>query len=147
MCGLDGVNVPLSWMFCYGFGPVPALGIAGIAIGTALSHTLGAIAVLTVLARGRSGLKLEFALFKPRLDLIWRLLRVSVPAGLDGMLVVVGQLWFLSIVNELGTEVAAAHGIALRWEALGYLSGAAFGTAAMTLVGQNLGARRFDQAA
>jgi Na+-driven multidrug efflux pump len=33
------------------------------------------------------------------------------------------------------------------WEALGYLSGAAFGTAAMTLVGQNLGARRPHQAA
>jgi Na+-driven multidrug efflux pump len=35
----------------------------------------------------------------------------------------------------------------LRWEGLGYLSGAAFGTAAMTLVGQNLGARRPAQAA
>src|SRR5207253_6590349 len=111
------------------------------------SHTLGAIAVVILLARGRSGLKLELALFKPRFDLVWRLLRVSVPAGFDGMLVVVGQLWFLSIVNTLGDETIAAHGIALRWEALGYLSGAAFGTAAMTLVGQNLGARRYDQAA
>jgi len=112
-----------------------------------LSHTLGAIAVLTVLSRGQSGLKLTPALFRPRLDLIWRLLRISVPAGFDGMLVVVGQLWFLGIVTTLGVEPLAAHGIALRWEALGYLSGAAFGTAAMTLVGQNLGARRYDQAA
>ena len=57
------------------------------------------------------------------------------------------QLWFLSIVNRLGDTAAAAHGIALRWEALGFLSGAAFGTAAMALVGQNLGAREPARAA
>jgi Na+-driven multidrug efflux pump len=44
-------------------------------------------------------------------------------------------------VNRLGDGPAAAHGVALRWEALGFMAGAAFGTAAMTLVGQNLGAR------
>jgi Na+-driven multidrug efflux pump len=52
-----------------------------------------------------------------------------------------GQLWFLSIINHLSDPAKAAHGIALGWEALGYLSGGAFGTAAMTLVGQNLGAK------
>src|SRR5205807_6817492 len=65
----------------------------------------------------------------------------------DGLSVAVGQLWFLRIVNPLGDAAGAAHGIAIQWEALGYLSGAAFGTAAMTLVGQNLGAGRPDGAA
>ena len=74
-------------------------------------------------------------------------MRISVPAGLDSMSVVVGQFWFLSLVNRLGVEASGAHGIAIGWEALGYLSGAAFGTAAMTLVGQNLGAGRPEEAA
>jgi Na+-driven multidrug efflux pump len=56
-------------------------------------------------------------------------------------------LCFVGIVNGLGDAASGAHGIALRWEALGYLSGAAFGTAAMALVGQNLGAARPAQAA
>jgi Na+-driven multidrug efflux pump len=55
--------------------------------------------------------------------------------------VAICQLWFLSLVNTLGNQAAAAHGIAIQWEALSYLAGGAFGTAAMTLVGQNLGAR------
>src|SRR5262249_58542364 len=76
-----------------------------------------------------------------------RLLRISVPAGLDSMSVVAGQLWFLAIINSLGKNASGAHGIAIGWEALGYLSGAAFGTAAMTLVGQNLGANRPGDAA
>jgi Na+-driven multidrug efflux pump len=73
-------------------------------------------------------------------------LRISIPAGFDSLSVVAGQFWFLSIVNEFGNVASSAHGIALVWEGLGYLSGAAFGTAAMTLVGQNLGAKRPEEA-
>jgi putative MATE family efflux protein len=147
MIGVAIVNLPLAWGLCFGLGPFPELGFPGIAVGTALSHTLGGLAVLLVLARGRFGLKLHARLFRPRLDLIRRLLRVSVPAGFDSLSLVAGQFWFLSLVNRLGVEAGSAHGIAIGWEALGYLSGAAFGTAAMTLVGQNLGAGRPEQAA
>ncbi len=145
--GVAVLNVPLAWGFGWGIGPFPNLGFVGIAVGTALSHVLGGIAVLVFLMRGRSGLKLEWALFRPRSDLLYRLLRISIPAGFDSLSIVAGQFWFLGIVNTLGNDASSAHGIALLWEGLGYLSGAAFGTAAMTLVGQNLGARRPDQAA
>jgi putative MATE family efflux protein len=146
MIGVATANVPLAWSLGFGFGGLPALGFVGIALGTALSHVLGCFLVLAILARGRYGLRLEMHRFRPNLDLIVRLLRVSVPAAFDNMTLVAGQLWFLSLVNQLGEVAIAAHGIALRWEALGYLSGTAFGTAAMSLVGQNLGARRPDLA-
>jgi Na+-driven multidrug efflux pump len=147
MLGVALVNLPLAWGFCLGWGPLPALGFVGIAGGTAVSHVRGGLAVLTVLARGRFGLRLKPRLLWPDGGLLRRLLRISVPAGLDSLSVALGQLWFLSIINRLGDVASSAHGIALGWEALGYLSGAAFGTAAMTLVGQNLGARRPDRAA
>jgi putative MATE family efflux protein len=146
MIGVAIVNVPLAWGFVHGWWPLPRLGFVGIALGTALSHALGAAVVLVVLARGRFGLRLQARLFRPRSDLLKRLLHVGIPAGLDSLSVVVGQFWFLSIVNRLGEDASSAHGIALRWEALGYLSGAAFGTAAMTLVGQNLGANQPERA-
>jgi putative MATE family efflux protein len=139
--GVAMFNVPLAWGFFHGFGPVPALGFVGIALGTAVSNVLGATAVLAVLLHGRAGLQLRPRLLWPDLGLLRRLLRISVPAGVDSLSVAVGQLWFLSIINHLSDAAKAAHGIALGWEALGYLSGGAFGTAAMTLVGQNLGAK------
>jgi putative MATE family efflux protein len=139
--GVAVVNLPLAW------GLFHAIGFQGIALGTAISHTLGAVAVLLVLARGRAGLRLRLDQLRPDWSLQWRLLRVSVPAGTDSMSVGLCQLWFLSIVNDLGDKATAAHGIALRWEAMGYLPGVAFGTAAMALVGQNLGAGRRDRAA
>jgi len=132
--GVAVLNVPLASLFRARYGFV------GIAIGTAVSTLLGGLAVLLVLARGRAGLRLQLAQWWPDLPMLRRLLWVSVPAGIDALLVSLGQLCFLGIVNRLEDVAASAHGIALRWEALAWLAGTAFGTAATTLVGQNLGA-------
>jgi putative MATE family efflux protein len=139
--GVAFLNLPLAW------GLMPALGFVGIAWGTGLSHTVGSCAIIVALANGRAGLAWQLRAMKPDWHLIWRLLRVSVPAAADSLSLAAGQLWFLSIVNRLGDVASGAHGIAIGWEALGYLAGAAFGTAAMALVGQFLGARRPDLAA
>lgn len=148
MTGVAVVNLPLAWGLCLGYPSfLPKMGFTGIAMGTALSHVLGATVVLTTLARGRMGLQLRPRQLWPNADLLARLLRIGVPAGMDSLSVVAGQLWFLSIVNQLGDVAGGAHGIALGWEGLGYLSGAAFGTAGMTLVGQNLGAGKPERAA
>ncbi len=146
------LNIPLAWCMFHGLGPIPPLGFTGIAFGTATSHFIGSVIVLGVLARGRHGLHLRLSELIPDPSLMYRLLRVSVPAAVDSLSVIAGQFWFLSLVNQLGTPaerdfIVAAHGHAIQWEALGYLSGKAFGVAAMALVGQNLGARRPDRAA
>jgi putative MATE family efflux protein len=145
--GVAVVNVPLALLFSRGYGPVPALGFTGIAVGTAVSQALGGLAVLVILWHGRAGLRLdrEHARFRP--DLLRRLLRVSVPAAFDSLIMQVGYLWFLGIVNTLGNTASAAHGHALAWEGLGYMLGSAFGTAAVTVVGQFKGAGRPDLAA
>lgn len=166
--GVAVLNIPLAWGLCFGirpwpelgavgialgtglshvFGTLPGMGFVGIALGTGLSHVIGCVTLLVILARGKSGLKLHLRNLIPDVPLIRRLMWVSVPAALDSLSAAFFQLWFLSIVNRLGDTAAAAHGVALKWEALGFLSGAAFGTAAMTLVGQNLGAREPARAA
>ncbi|HEY3789632.1 MAG TPA: MATE family efflux transporter, partial [Urbifossiella sp.] len=93
------------------------------------------------------GLKLHLVDLIPNGEICRRILRVSIPAGIDSLSVALSQLWFLSLVNALPTVSSAAHGIAIRVEALGFLAGAAFGTAAMSLVGRNLGAKNPSQAA
>jgi putative MATE family efflux protein len=145
--GVALINLPLAWGFFLGLGPLPELGFVGIAVGTAVSHTLGGLVLLVILAFGRAGLSLHWQLLWPDGSLIWRLLRVSLPAGVDSLALMMGHFWFFGIVNSLGETASSAHGIALGWEALSFLCGNAFGTAAMTLVGQNLGAGRPAQAA
>lgn len=145
--GIAMLNLPIAWTLCRGFGTWEGFGFQGIALGTSISFLLGAIAVTTVLTIGRAGLKIHLAGFWPDWHMIWRLLRVSVPAGIDSLSVVAGQFVFLMIINRLGDIPAAAHGTALGWEAMGFQSAYAFGIAAMALVGQNLGAKRPEEAA
>jgi len=59
---------------------------------------------------------------------------------------VVCHLWFLSIINTLGTTAAAAHGLGVRIESLAYLPGTAFQVAAATLAGQFIGAGDYQRA-
>lgn len=140
--GVAMVNVPLSYFLATGVhgwnGP---LGFSGIALGTSLSHFLGCVVVCVLLLRGKSNLKWNFRLPIEK-GLLKRILRISIPAGLDSLSIGIGQFLFLGIVNSLGEVSAGAHGIALGWEAMGYLSGGAFGTAATALVGLNLGAEQ-----
>ena len=147
LSGVAILNIPLAWACFHGLGPIPELGFFGIGVGTALSHVAGCLAVLAVLARGRYGLRLRPALLVPDFPLIYRLLRVSVPASVDSLSIGLCQMWFLSLVTALGDVAAAAHGTAIRCEGLGYMSGQAFAVAASALVGQNLGARRPQAAA
>ena len=141
------VNVPVAYALSTGAWGLPHYGFTGIAIGTASAHTAGGLVVFTLLMRGRSGLKVDWSHLVPHPELLHRILRVSLPSAADSLSVAICQFWFLSIVNRLGPAISAGHGIALRWEGLGYLSGAAFAAAGASLVSRNLGANRPDRAA
>ena len=134
------LNLPLAWVGFRGVGPWPGLGIAGIAWGTGLSQGLGGLALLGLLWRGRSGLRLRAGGFRPDPGLLWRLLRVSLPAGAESLSLVAGQLLFLTAVNTLGDADRGAHGVALGWEAVAEIFGMAYAVAANVAVGRNLGA-------
>ena len=84
---------------------------------------------------------------KPDFKMISRILKIGIPGGIDMLTVVSFQMWFLAIVNSMGDVAAAAHGTAIRIEALAYyLPGHAFSVAATTMVGQFLGAGMLGRA-
>ena len=138
---VNAVNIAFSWALVLGVGPFPNLGWEGIALGTALGQACGGVATITLLAFGRAGLWLRAGELRPDRATIQRLLHVGLPGGADVASIVLCQFWFLRIVNELGSLAAAAHGVAIKIEALAYLPGVAFQVAASTMAGQFLGAR------
>jgi putative MATE family efflux protein len=141
MMVVNVINVLVSAGLVVGWGPLPELGWTGVAVGTAAAYVIGGVIVLVLLIRGRAGLRIERRLLVPDTGLMRRLLWVGVPAGCDSAAVNLCQLWFLSIISQMGNLAAAAHGVAIRVEALAYLPGTAFQVAAATLAGQHLGAR------
>jgi len=146
MVFVNAVNAALSWSLVRGLGPFPAMGLSGIATGTACGEGLGGLAVLAVLARGRAGLWFEAGGTRPDWPLVGRIARISLPAAGESLTNIVCQLWFLSLINRLGAVATAAHGVAIRCESIGFLTVTAFAVAASTLTGQYLGAGRPDLA-
>ena len=152
VCGLwimtvvNIVSVVISWGLVLGVGPLPRLGWEGVALGTTAGFTVGGLATLAVLWRGSYGLKLDLRQMLPDMNLIRRILWISVPGGLDMMTIIGCQFWFLGLINTLGVASSAAHGVALRVESFGFSPLVAFQLAIMTLVGQFLGAKRSDLA-
>lgn len=134
------LNMFFSTVLVTGWGPFPQLGWEGLAIGTAIGHGGGGLILIVVLLRGRAGLRLSWQSLLPHRELLWRILRIGLPGGIDQMGIVACHLVYASIIYRLGTQATAAHGMGIQIEALSYLPGSAFMVAAATLAGQSLGA-------
>ena len=144
---INAVNVFGNYVLIFGKFGLPALGLVGAAISTSLARTLGAAVLLHVLLAGRSTLRMSpSSLLSIRTDLLLRMFRVGAPAAMERLAMSVGQFFYVRAVSGLGTVVFAAHTLAINAEALSYMPGLGFATAATTLVGQGLGAGRPDLA-
>ena len=139
-------NVLFSIGLVTGWGPLPEMGWMGIGLGTAISHVIGAAILMAILLRGRAGLRIRLSGMKLDRSLSFRLLRVGVPGGVDVLLILFCHLWFVALINGIGTAQAAAHSLGIRIESLAYLPGTAFQVAATTLAGQYLGAKDPERA-
>lgn len=148
---INVVNVIASLCFVYGVGAIPALGVTGIALGTVTARIVGMVLIVIVFIRGRSGLTLIPKMLPPVKSSVARLLRIGVPAAMDGAVMWSGHFVFLAIIsrlapNPLGEAYFAAHIIAVRAEAFTYLPAMAWAAASATMIGQSLGANLPDRA-
>ena len=124
----------------------PQLGWTGIALGTAIGHCCGATIILALLIGGRAGYHLRLRSCGPTSTSSAASSRSASPAASTRSLVSICHLIYLRIILHLGDVAAAAHGVAIQVEALGYMPGGAFQIAAATMTGQYLGAGDFHRA-
>ncbi|MGI6149138.1 MAG: MATE family efflux transporter [Firmicutes bacterium] len=140
------INVVLNACLIYGLGPFPAWGVAGAAVATAISQTIGGIlAIRQLFAGALLSVKLSDS-FRPNSTMIRRIMNIGVPAGVEQGIMRVAHLVYTMVVSSLGTVAYAAHQVALNAESLSFMPGSGFAVAATTLVGQSLGADRPDEA-
>ncbi|HYV57164.1 MAG TPA: MATE family efflux transporter [Candidatus Nitrosopolaris sp.] len=139
-CVVGVVNVALAYVLIFGHLGLPALGVAGAAIATAIAFASGAILGLALLARGRLVLALRGWPLPPRTDVIRRVLRIGYPAAIEHLLMQIGFFLYIVFAAHYGTAAVAAYFIGVRILALSFLPGFGFAAAAATLIGQSLGA-------
>jgi putative MATE family efflux protein len=138
---LNVLNVIFNYIFMFGAGPIPALGVTGVAIGTVLSRGLGVLVVFVVIYSGRNVIRLLPGSYRPNWRMFADIFTIGIPSGLQGIFRNGSRLLVIGIVTstEAGTYGAAALAIGFQVEALIFMPGLALNVAATSLVGQALG--------
>ncbi len=146
------LNVAFSTSLAFGWGPIPALGLDGVASGTVLSRLVGAALMLMALGWRASDLHAVPSMQALRdFGTMWRVLKIGAPAATDGVLYWIGHVLFVRLIAGIGSgeqanAALAAHTVFVQVEAITYMPAWAWGTAAATLIGQCLGAGLPDRA-
>lgn len=145
LVAVNVINLALSIWLTHA-GPGGPWGADGIVAGTVVARFAGLAIMGGYLAWQRDGLRLIARQMVPRLKYCRRILAIGGPAATDGLVMWFGHVLFLKIVGLLDDASFAAHIAGIRVESITYLSATAFGAAAATMIGQNLGAERSDRA-
>ena len=147
--GVSVLNIGLNYVFVFGTGAIPAYGVAGAAVGTVAARAVGAAIYLVLLVRGTPHARLRL-LPSGGLDrgLVRRILRIGWPPALAAIARNGARVVYLALLGAvpLGASLHAAVGVGLQVRLVSVLPALAFQVAAATLVGQAVGARRYDLA-
>ncbi len=129
-----------------GWGPVPRLGMPGIAAGQVVAYALGAVFLYAYLRSRRSRIRLSVRATTLRRDLMRDILKVGALACISPLQTVLTILILTRLVAQFGTTALAGYGIGTRLEFLLIPIGFAIGVASVPLVGMAIGARKIARA-
>jgi putative MATE family efflux protein len=136
------LNIIGDYVLIFGWGKVPALGVAGAAWATAGAQIIGAVVGLVLIFSGGVALKVSLQqLLAWDSSLVRRIIRLSTPAALEELTYTISGLTVFFLIGRLGTTALAAHQVAITAESFSYMPGFGFAIAASTLTGQHLGAK------
>ena len=138
-------NMALLPLLIFGWGPIPSLGVNGAAWATIIAESWGTLLFLRFLRSTTIGPEI-FRSIRLNWNMIWRLSRIAFPRLLQRGLEVLAAMILIRIVAEFGTAAVAVYGIGFRLDLAIKSPGWGLGTAADTLVGQSLGARKPNRA-
>jgi len=145
------LNIALNVVLIAGFGPIPAFGTTGAAMGTVIAA--GVVSTYALYRLWTGGWVVGFphgGPWGPDWSIIRELFRFGLPTGIQGIAMNVGGVLLLSFVGSLAASAAAQAAYAvsytqlfslITWTAVGLMGAAA------AVAGQNLGAGRPDRSA
>lgn len=134
------VNVVLNLFFV----AVCRMSVAGVALATVLSQALSCALVLRALMRRSDACKLTLRKLRIDAGSLRRIVAIGLPAGIQGAMFAVSNVVIQSSINSFGEVVLSGSTAASNIEGFVYMGMNAFQQTATTFVGQNAGARRYN---
>ena len=121
------------------------LDVAGVAIATVASQVISMVLVLLCLLRTRGPIQLSVHECRVDRKSALAIVRIGLPAGLQGSLFSISNVLIQSSINSFGSVVMAGNGVASNIEGFVYTAMNAQHQADMTFASQNYGAGKMDR--
>ena len=135
------LNIALDLLFV----AVLPWGVAGAAAATVISLAVSALLLLVHLARADGPWKLRVRDLRIDPVSLRRILRLGIPAAVQGSMYSLSNIILQAAVNNFGTVTVAAWTALGKFDALYWVTSNAMGTALCTFVGQNFGAGKYER--
>ena len=140
---MNVVNIGGNAILIYRFG----MGVMGAATASLVSRMIACFTVMFLLQKPDCALRIDHLTdLKPDLDLIKRILKVGIPAGIENGMFQIGMLLVAGLITTFGTSAIAANAICNNVGSMSNIPGSAIGLAMITVVGQCVGAKDYQQA-
>lgn len=139
---ISGVaNVLLNVFFVVELG----MDADGVSAATVLSNLISSLILFIALTRTEQDIRLDVKKLRIDFPMLREIMKIGIPAGIQGMIFSFANIVIQSAVNSLGTTVVAASSAAFNLEVFAYYVMNSFGQACTTFVGQNYGAGKNDR--
>lgn len=119
--------------------------VAGVALATAISQGISAVLVVIALTRRKDACKLQLKKLRFYKLQLLKMIRIGLPAGVQGSLFSISNVLIQSSVNSYGDVFMSGNAAAGNIEGFVYVMLNAFHQTAVNYVGQNAGARQYDR--
>lgn len=140
------LNFILNPFFIFGWGFIPALGVAGAAMATVGTQSIAAFIGLGVLLKGKYGIHLSLKDFKPDYSFIKQAFMLGLPASIEQSARALGMTVLTFLIASFGTLTVAAYGVGSNILQLVLIPAMGLSIAISILVGQNIGAKNIKRA-
>lgn len=135
------INTVLNLIFVIGLG----MSVEGVAIATAVANAISAAWIIQLLRKEPGALQLQFKHLRIYKKELKRMLQIGVPAGLQGMVFSISNVVVQSAINGYGAAAIAGSAAAVNFEYYCYYIIVACNGAAISFIGQNYGAQKYDR--
>lgn len=108
------LNLVLDPLFIFGYGPIPAYGVAGAAVSSIITQAISAIIGLFILFRGKSGIQVYWSKMAWDFDWVKRLFKLGIPSSLDQSSRAMAMTAMVMLVTTYNNDIVAAYGLGAR---------------------------------
>ncbi len=136
------LNIALDLVFVIFFD----MGTGGVAWATIISQGVSALLIVIALFRTESPVKVSLSSFCFDLDILKKIIIIGLPSALQLAITSFSNVFVQSYINYFGTDVMGGWTAYSKVDQLLFLPMQSLGLAAMTFVGQNIGAKNVERA-